>query len=423
MHSRLLSCQTAELARRFRRCPSVLVSALTVIATIVAGCESSTSTVTTGPTPPKCQLALSPPANIVADGGTGAVTVTAQPECAWTVTTPANWITDLSPTSGQGNGTVEFRVVANPAATMREGEIVVNDNRVRVMQEAAPCQFTIAPVNQTTTSDADNASVTVSAMPGCTWTARSNAEWITITSSASGDGNGTVAFRVSSNTGGARTGTLTIADRTHTVTQQAAGQAPSPAPPPPIPNCSYAIAPTSMNAAAGGGGLNPVTVTTTAGCPWTAVSNAPWIAVTSGASGNGSGAVGLSATFNPGAARSGTVTIAGQTFTLTQNAPAPVQCTYELNPSSASIPALGGAGSFAVGAPPGCAWSASNNASWISFTSSSSGSGSGSVGFLVLPNLGGARSGAIVVSGQTFTISQAAVLPASGQTFTITPGP
>ncbi len=393
-----------------------------MIAMIVAGCDASTSTVTTGPTPPKCQLALAAPSNIVADGGTGAVTVTAQPECAWTVTTPANWITELSPASGQGNGTVEFRAGANPAPAMREGEIVVNDNRVRVMQEAAPCRFTIAPENQTVSTSAGTASVTVATLAGCTWTARSNADWITIASPASGDGNATITFRVAANAGPVRTGTVTIADRTHRITQPEASQAPSPSPPPPTPNCSYSINPTSQPVAAGGGAINSVTVTSTPACAWTAISNAPWLTVTSGASGSGNGTVGLSAAANTGAARSGTVTIAGQTFTATQAAPAPVQCSYEIDPSSASLSALGGTGSFTVSAPAGCAWSASKSAAWLSFTSASSGSGNGTIGFLVLPNLTGARSDAIVVGGRTFTVSQAAVLPASGQASTVTQG-
>jgi len=117
------------------------------------------------------------------------------------------------------------------------------------------------------------------------------------------------------------------------------------------------------------------------------------------------------------------VTIAGQTFTATQAAPAAAQCSYEIDPSSASLSALGGTGSFSISAPAGCAWSASKSAAWISFTSASSGSGNGTIGFLVLPNLGAARSDAIVVGGKTFTVSQAAVLPASGQTSTATQGP
>jgi Zn-dependent metalloprotease len=82
--------------------------------------------------------------------------------------------------------------------------------------------------------------------------------------------------------------------------------------------CTFSISPTSASSPAAGGS-GTVTVTAGAGCNWTAVSNAGFIAITSGASGSGSGSV----TYNVGAntgttSRTGTLTIAGQTFTVTQ---------------------------------------------------------------------------------------------------------
>ncbi len=57
----------------------------------------------------------------------------------------------------------------------------------------------------------------------CSWTAASNAAWITITSPASGSGNGEIAYNVAPNPGSARTGAITIAGQTFTITQQASG--------------------------------------------------------------------------------------------------------------------------------------------------------------------------------------------------------
>ena len=60
-------------------------------------------------------------------------------------------------------------------------------------------------------------------------------------------------------------------------------------------------------------------VTASTGCTWTAVSNVPWITVTSGASGNGDGVV--QGTIEPngtGAPRTGTLTVAGVTVTVNQ---------------------------------------------------------------------------------------------------------
>jgi len=84
--------------------------------------------------------------------------------------------------------------------------------------------------------------------------------------------------------------------------------------------CNYAIAPTSQsfNASANTGSVN---VTANSGCAWTAASNAGFITVTSGASGNGNGAVNYSVAANTATSqRSGALTIAGQTFTVTQAA-------------------------------------------------------------------------------------------------------
>jgi C1A family cysteine protease len=84
------------------------------------------------------------------------------------------------------------------------------------------CSYSISPSSQSLGHAAGSGSVTVATQGGCAWTAASNApSWITTTSS--GTGNGTATFTVTANTGvKARTGTLTIAGRTHTVTQAGA---------------------------------------------------------------------------------------------------------------------------------------------------------------------------------------------------------
>ncbi|HKS29569.1 MAG TPA: M36 family metallopeptidase [Pyrinomonadaceae bacterium] len=82
--------------------------------------------------------------------------------------------------------------------------------------------------------------------------------------------------------------------------------------------CTYSISPSSASFAAAGGS-GSVSVTAGAGCNWTALSNATFITVTGGASGTGSGTVSYSVASNGGTtSRTGTMTIAGQTFTVTQ---------------------------------------------------------------------------------------------------------
>lgn len=88
-------------------------------------------------------------------------------------------------------------------------------------------------------------------------------------------------------------------------------------PPPPPPTCTYSINPTQASfGRAGGNGT--VTVTAPAGCAWTAVRNASWITVTAGASGSGNGTVSYTVSEIKPKRRTGTLTIAGGTFTVTQ---------------------------------------------------------------------------------------------------------
>src|SRR5262249_6512567 len=83
-------------------------------------------------------------------------------------------------------------------------------------------------------------------------------------------------------------------------------------------SCNYPINPTSQNFAATGGN-GSVNVTAGAGCTWTAVRNDAWISITGGASGAGNGTVNYTVEANTGPQRMGTVTIAGQTFTVIQD--------------------------------------------------------------------------------------------------------
>jgi uncharacterized protein (TIGR03437 family) len=113
------------------------------------------------------------------------------------------------------------------------------------------------------------------------------------------------------------------------------------------PSCSYSINPTGQSFVAAGG-TGSVAVMAGSGCGWTATSNAAWISVTSGASGNGNGTVNYSVAVNSGAARSGTITIAGQTFTVTQgctdtviSSPPASQAVCPASPVSFSVTATG----------------------------------------------------------------------------------
>jgi len=84
------------------------------------------------------------------------------------------------------------------------------------------------------------------------------------------------------------------------------------------PQCAYSIDPTSVTIPAAGGGLS-INVTASAGCGWTATSNADWIIVNNG-SGTGSETATFTVQANSVAVRTGTITVAGQNVTVTQTA-------------------------------------------------------------------------------------------------------
>jgi hypothetical protein len=169
--------------------------------------------------------------------------------------------------------------------------------------------------------------------------------------------------------------------------------------------CSFSIAPTSQSVGAGGGSNN-VGVTAGSGCDWTAVSNASWIDVTSGASGSGNGSVGYSVDANTTSTpRSGTMTVAGQTFTVNQAGAA--ACAYSISPARANFSSAGGTGTVSVTTGPNCGWAAVSGDTWITVTGGS-GPGSGAVTYSVAPYSGrqGTRNGKVTIAGQTFTVKQ-----------------
>ncbi len=81
-------------------------------------------------------------------------------------------------------------------------------------------------------------------------------------------------------------------------------------------SCMYSLG-SPTGAAGGAGGTGSVNVTATAGCTWSALSNVPWLAIASGSPATGNGTVNYSVLAGT-TSRTGTLTIAGQTFTVTQ---------------------------------------------------------------------------------------------------------
>ncbi len=80
-------------------------------------------------------------------------------------------------------------------------------------------------------------------------------------------------------------------------------------------SCTYTITPTPQNIPFGGG-PGTINITTQAGCTWSAARNNNWLTLTSAANGVGSGVINFTASQNYSGARTGTITVAGQTTAL-----------------------------------------------------------------------------------------------------------
>jgi photosystem II stability/assembly factor-like uncharacterized protein len=338
---------------------------------------------------PPCTYSIDPSSVTVgAGGGSGSVTLTATAGCPWTAESNA-WIT-ITPASGTGSATLNYSVAANPGGP-RTGTVMIAGRPFTVIQSAAACSYSIDWPSILFPPEGGTGTIGVTTGSWCSWTAVSNDEWITVTGGASGTGNGTVSYSVAANSAGARTGTITIAGQTGTINQAAAA-------------CSYSIDPTNLSAPAEGA-TGTVAVTTGSWCNWTAVSNDAWITVTGGSSGTGNGTVGYSVAVNSGGARTGTITIAGQTFTVNQAAAA---CSYSIDPTGISPPPEGASGTVVVTTGSWCDWTAVSNDAWITVTGGASGTGNGTVSYSVAPNPSGARTGSITIADKTFWVNQAA---------------
>lgn len=174
----------------------------------------------------------------------------------------------------------------------------------------AKCQISASSTPQSFTASGGTGAVKIAAARDCTWSVATTAAWMSIAGERSGQGEASVSYTVAANpVPAARSGSIVVGSQTLSVTQAAAP-------------CTYSLGRTGDTIGFAGGSLS-VTITTLAGCGWTASSQVPWVGIRSGQNGNASGTVGLDVAANAGAARVGVVNIGGQPYTVNQSAAPP----------------------------------------------------------------------------------------------------
>ena len=172
------------------------------------------------------------------------------------------------------------------------------------------CQISATPAPGAFTAAGGSGTLSVTAARDCSWSVAANVAWVSVGGDRSGQGNATIAFTVAANpTPAPRNGALMVAGASVELDQAGAP-------------CRFTLSRGSDTIDAGGGRLS-VDVSTLNGCNWTATSNASWLSIVSGASGNASATISLSIAANGGGGRVGQLNVAGQTYTVNQEGAAP----------------------------------------------------------------------------------------------------
>ena len=390
---------------------ALYVVALFSVAAALAGCDKDSPT---EPSPGPCTFTLSATSlSVGASGGPGSVNVTTASHCTWSAASDRGWMSITGGANGTGNGVVNVSLTANSSETARTGTLTVAGQNVAVVQEGlGTCTLDISPTGASLSKDGANGSFTVTTPAHCQWSATSTAGWLAVTSGNPGAGNGTVGYSVERNRDvNARTGTITVGARTFTVNQ--AGD-------PPVPSvCEYSVTPIEFSPCMSVPYNLTAAITTQEGCTWTASAGAPWMTVTGGQSGSGSGMVSFTVADNWEAPRHGVVMLRWPTETAGQNLQvAQAGCYYAVSTAAISIAAAGGTGQFDVlqtsdpitcgGATQDrCRWTAQSDVSWITITTPMPQVGDNRVSITVAANLGtSARTGRITVRDKVVQITQ-----------------
>jgi uncharacterized delta-60 repeat protein len=160
-----------------------------------------------------CSYTIAPTTiSVPFNGGNASVTINASSsDCEWTVLSLPNWVSDF-PTTGTGTQTIQFFVDFNPGFA-RTAVISVNGVSFQITQAPNPCPFQVSPTEFKVGGKVGFRSVSVTANPGCLWSAVRSVTWASINSGTGGTGSGVVNFGFTRNPDleSGRTGILFIA--------------------------------------------------------------------------------------------------------------------------------------------------------------------------------------------------------------------
>ena len=226
-----LDARTPGRSQRARR---ALGAVLLAACTVAAACGGTSATDVSGPSGIRCTAAIAPEGtSLSADGGRAILTVDAARECAWTARADAPWL-QVTPTSGQGAGTLVVTAASNPSPSPRTGMVLVNDQPIAVSQSARQCGFELRPTSLPFAAEGGAGRVAVRVEAGCGWQPAASEPWVRLQNDAR-TGPGTLEFEVAPNPGAAREAVIRIADQAFTIVQGGTGAPPPVGPQPDLP--------------------------------------------------------------------------------------------------------------------------------------------------------------------------------------------
>ena len=262
---------------------------------------------------------------------------------AWDAVENDNWIEVTQVTGGvvgEENGTVTYSIDTNPDPAFRIGTITVSDGagitRVFTVRQGAVLETT-PPYRNLAAIASTGHSIVISG--NTAWTATSDSPWLVLKAGGSGNGDGTVTYRVAENTSlDPRSGTITVSgegiNRSHTVNQAGAAE-------------YLAIAPDYREHAAVASSSHNITVSSN--IDWSAATETDWINVTQGASGSGTGVITYSIDANPTASsRHGSIIVEGGKWTYWYRV---AQAASSVSTYAISVGSIQGSGSVNVLTP------------------------------------------------------------------------
>lgn len=303
---------------------------------------------------------------------------------------------DYSLSIGGHNGAIDDLVIYDGLLTAADVRALYNAGKPNIVYHTVKQgvqEPKLATDKGTAPAEGATGSVALTLAQRVTWEAKSNCDWITITGDTEGAGSASIAYQVAANpTVVPRTGTLTIAGLTYTVTQEGL----------------WADVECDTSNFGVDSDFGTIWVDTEGAGQWTATTDADWIHILT-ESGNGADSVMFVVDdyTTTTQSRTGTITIAGKTVVITQQG-------YELSidPMVADVGSNAGAGQFGVAAPIDAVWEAIADCDWITIIGARTGIGDGVIQYTIADNLTGeTRTGRIIVGGKAYTITQRTTLP------------